>query len=199
MPILGITGGIATGKTTFRDALSERLDAEFFDADACARSLLDEDEAVRREILCQIHPEAYDGQGRPNRALIRELVYQDAGMKKTLESILHPVIRATWTEKALAARRENRTFVVDIPLLFETKAESFFDHIVVVACSLRYQMTRMAGRGLSAEISEKIIASQMPIGVKIKGAHHVIWNDGLPEGLTTQADLFSVYLHARYG
>jgi len=199
MPILGITGGIATGKTTFRNALIERIDAEFFDADACARALLDEDEGVRREIQRQVHPEAYDAEGRPNRALIRELVYQDEGRKKTLESILHPVIRATWTQKALAARRENRTFVVDIPLLFETKAESFFDHIVVVACSQRHQMARMAGRGLSSEISEKIIASQMPIGVKIKGAHHVIWNDGLPEGLITQADLFSVYLHARYG
>lgn len=199
MPILGITGGIATGKTTFRKLLLERIEAEFFDADAYARTLLDENETVREEILRQIHPDAYDAAGHPNRALIRELVYQDAARKSTLEAILHPVIRERWSRKASEARKEDRTFVVDIPLLFETKAESLFDHILVVACSHRTQMVRMAERGLSAEISEKIIASQMPIGVKMKGAHHVIWNDGLPEGLTTQADLFSVYLHARYG
>jgi len=199
MPILGITGGIATGKTTFRKLLLQRIEAEFFDADACARVLLDEDEAVREEILQRIHPAAYDAEGKPDRALIRELVYQDAARKSTLEAILHPVIRDRWSRKALAARQEDRMFIVDIPLLFETKAESLFDHIIVVACSHQIQLARMAERGLSVEISEKIIASQMPIGVKMKGAHHVIWNDGLPEGLTTQADLFSVYLHARYG
>ncbi len=199
MPILGITGGIATGKSTFLKSLLPRIDAGFFDTDACARRLLDEDQGVREAIIRQIHPEAYDAEGKPNRALIRELVYKDPSIKSTLESILHPVIRSRWVGETEAAREAGRLYVVDIPLLFETKAEAFFDHIVVIACSHSQQMTRLAGRGLSPEISEKIIASQMPIEVKIKSAHHVIWNDGLPEGLTTQADLFSVYLHARYG
>lgn len=199
MPILGITGGIATGKSTFLKLLLSRIDAGFFDTDAYARELLDRDTEVREAIKAQLHPDAYNVEGTPNRPLIRELVYENPARKSVLESILHPLIRSRWVAETKAAREAGRLYVVDIPLLFETKAEAFFDHVIVVACSHSQQMTRMAGRGLSAEISEKIIASQMPIGVKIKGAQHVIWNDGLPEGLTTQADLFSVYLHARYG
>jgi dephospho-CoA kinase len=199
MPILGITGGIAMGKTTFRQMLLERIPAEFFDADACAKALLNEDPAVRDAIIRQIHPQAYDASGVPDRRLLRELIYQNPELKDTLEAILHPVIRGRWLKEAETAKKAGRLFLVDIPLLFETKAEAFFDHLVVVACSLNKQISRLAGRGLSPEISEKIIASQIPIEIKIKGAHHVIWNDGLPERLMAQADLFSSYLHARYG
>lgn len=199
MPILGITGGIATGKSTFQKLLRDRLEAAFFDTDACAKELLDQDLSVREAITAQIHPQAYDSAGKPDRKLIREVVYRDPSAKQKLEAILHPLIRQTWVRQTEQARAKGEWFIVDIPLLFETKAESFFDHIILIACSVRQQMSRMAARGLTAEISEKIIASQMPTGVKIKGSHHVIWNDGLPESLATQADLFSKYLHARYG
>ncbi len=200
MPILGITGGIASGKSTFRNLLSQRVQAEFFDADACVSELLDEDESVRKQVLEKIHPAAYGAEGKPNRALLRELIYQDAGKKRTLEAILHPIVRERWLQKAQEAAAAQRKFVVDIPLLFETRAELLFDRIITVGCATETQLARLSSRpGMTREISKKIIASQMPIGVKVSRSHHVIWNDGTLDALTAQTELFSRYLHDRYG
>jgi dephospho-CoA kinase len=200
MPILGITGGIASGKSTFRNLLSQRVQAEFFDADACVSELLDEDESVRKQVLEKIHPAAYGAKGKPNRALLRELIYQDAGKKRALEAILHPIVRERWLQKAREAAAAQRKFVVDIPLLFETRAELLFDRIITVGCATETQLARLSSRpGMTREISKKIIASQMPIGVKVSRSHHVIWNDGTLDALTAQTELFSRYLHDRYG
>lgn len=200
MPIIGITGGIASGKSTFRKLLLERVPADSFDVDACARELLDENESIREQILEKVHPRAYMSEGKPNRPLLRELIYRDAAKKRTLEAILHPVIRERWSRQAREAEAARQMFIVDIPLLFETKAESLFDLIVTVACSVETQGERLNRRnGLTREISEKIIGSQMPLGHKISRSHHVIWNEGVLDTLTSQTDLFSHYLHDRYG
>lgn len=200
MPLLGITGGIASGKSTFRKLLLERIEADAFDTDACARELLDEDESIREQVLEQIHPQAYGAEGKPNRALIRELVYKDAAKKRTLEGILHPEIRDRWSRQAKEAEAAHRMFIVDIPLLFETKAESLFDRIIAVACSVETQLSRMERhRHLAREISEKIIASQMPMEVKISRSHHVVWNEGTLETLTAQTDFLARFLNDRYG
>jgi dephospho-CoA kinase len=200
MPILGITGGIASGKSTFRNLLLQHIRAESFDADACVSELLDEDESVKKQILETIHPAAYGAGGRPDRALLRELIYQDADKKRRLEAILHPIVRDRWLKKAREASTAGKIFVVDIPLLFETSSEALFDRIVTVGCSTETQLSRLSGRpGMTREISKKIIASQMPIGVKISRSHHVIWNDGALDALTAQTELFSRYLHERYG
>lgn len=197
---IGITGGIASGKTTFRDLLRQRSHAEFFDADAAAKELLATDPEVRSAIQSRIHPAAYRADGQPDRAVLRELIFADAAHKTTLEEILHPRIRRKWLALADRARVENRLFVVDIPLLFEVKAAEHFDSIVTVACSPQTQMDRIVGnRGLSPEIASKIIASQLPMSAKIAQSDQVVWNDGSPENLIFQADLFSRYLHARYG
>jgi dephospho-CoA kinase len=196
MPIVGITGGIGSGKSTFRRLLLERLPAESFDADACARELLDDDALVREQVTERVHPEAYGVEGKPNRVLLREVIYRDAAKKKTLEAILHPVIRDRWSTRARELAAANRLYLVDIPLLFETKAESLFDRIVTVACSVETQLHRLAEtRRMPREISEKIIASQMPMGMKISRSHHVIWNDGTIPALTTQIALLARFLH----
>ncbi|CAN5746630.1 dephospho-CoA kinase [soil metagenome] len=199
MPILGITGGIASGKSTFLSLLQSRVAAGYFDTDAYARRLLNEDEAVREQILHRIHPAAYSD-GIPNRPLLRDLVYADAAKKTTLEEILHPLIRQAWLTRAEASDAQGKLYVVDIPLLFETKAEELFDRIVTIACSVETQLSRLAlRRGLDPEISNRIIKTQWPIEAKISGSHHVIWNDGSLQPLTDQTDLFSSYLNARYG
>lgn len=189
MPTLGITGGIASGKSTFSRLLLERVRADVFDADACARELLEKDPAVRCQVREQVHPQAYGPDGTVNRLLLRELIYQDAAKKSRLEAILHPRVRERWSREARAA---DRLFVVDIPLLFETKAESLFDLIVTVACSQTVQLDRLrTQRGLTDKISLKIIAHQAPMSLKISGSHHVVWNDGTLEALTDQTDCFA--------
>ncbi len=197
MPTLGITGGIATGKSTFRRLLLERIDADFFDADACARELLDSNENIREQVLETISSSAYSKSGAPNRPLIREIIYNDIAKKKTLEGILHPAIRRRWTEKARATR--DRIFVVDIPLLFETRAEGLFDHVIVVACSPSVQIARMVQiRSLSEDLSRKILASQWSLHVKMQSAGHVVWNDAGLDLLQSQAALLAAYLRHKY-
>jgi dephospho-CoA kinase len=199
MPILGITGGIASGKSTFRDLLVARIHAISFDADACVSKLLDEDESVRSQILERVAANAYAA-GRPDRALLRKLIYDNAEKKRALEQILHPLVRAQWASEARKAELAGKPYVVDIPLLFETSAESQFDRIITVGCSLETQLARLCARdGMTLEISKKIIASQMPIGIKIAKSHHVIWNDGALDALIAQTELLSRYLHDRNG
>lgn len=199
MPTLGITGGIATGKTTFRRMLLERLDADFFDADACARELLDHNETVREQVLESISPVAYTPSGEPDRALIREIIYGDIAKKKTLEGILHPAIRERWTARATDPKKRDRLFVVDIPLLFETRAEGLFDHVIVVAASAASQIARVTRiRGLPEDLARKILASQWSLTVKMQLATHVVWNDSGLSPLESQAALLAAYLRHQH-
>jgi dephospho-CoA kinase len=199
MPVLGITGGVATGKTTFRRLLLERLDADFFDADACARELLDSNETIREQVLETISPRAYSQTGEPNRPLIREIIYNDIAKKKTLEGILHPTIRTRWTERAQDSVAHDRLFLVDIPLLFETRSEGLFDHVIVVAAPVASQVARMTQiRSLPEDLARKILASQWNQEVKIRGAGHVVWNDAGLDLLESQAALLAAYLRHKY-
>ncbi len=195
MSNLGITGGIASGKTTFRELLVRRIGAIAFDADTCVSELLEEDVSVREQILKRVHPDAY-ASGRANRALLRKLIYGDIQKKRALEEILHPLVRARWLAEAQEARLAGKPFVADIPLLFETGAEAQFDRIITVGCSVETQLARLCARdALSPEMSKKIIASQMPIAIKISKTHHLIWNDGSVDALSAQVELLSRYLH----
>jgi dephospho-CoA kinase len=199
MPTLGITGGVATGKSTFRRLLLEHLDADFFDVDACARELLDSNENIREQVLDTISPEAYSRSGAPNRPLIREIIFNDIAKKKTLEGILHPAIRARWTDQARDATKRHRIFIVDIPLLFETRAEGLFDHVIVVACSPATQISRLVRiRSLPEDLAWKILASQWSLHVKMQSAGHVVWNDAGSDPLQSQAALLAAYLRHKY-
>lgn len=200
MPVLGVTGGIATGKSSFTNFLRRELPAEFFDADACAHELLAHDAGVRRAILAAFGPEACDPAGNPDRPKLRALVFSDERKRRQLEGILHPAIRERWTERAAPFSREGGWFVADIPLLFETRAEASFDHLVVVACSPATQRRRLAEkRGLSADLAGKILASQLDLPTKINQAHHVIWNDSTLTCLERQSRLLAGWLRSRAG
>ncbi|HRJ70950.1 MAG TPA: dephospho-CoA kinase [Terrimicrobiaceae bacterium] len=200
MPLLGITGGIASGKTTFRKMLLERLEADFFDTDACARELLAGNDSVRHRVTAEIDSGVYDAAGVPDRERLREVIFRDPVKKRLLEAILHPLVRRQWTEAGAAAAKQGRLFIVEIPLLFETRSEAALDRVITVACSRETQLDRLARqRGMSREISEKIIASQAPLSLKITHSHHVLWNDSHPGALLAQTELFSRYLHDRYG
>lgn len=200
MPIIGITGGIASGKSSFRKLLLERVSATFFDSDACARLLLEEDADIRAKVREQVHPDAYDANQQPNREILRETIYRDPAKKAALESILHPVIRGRWSKEGREVSAQGSIFIVDIPLLFETKAETFFDHIVTVACTIENQLARLLKyRNLNQEMAGKIIATQFPLSRKISKSHHVVWNNGSHEALVAQTEIFSKYLNARYG
>lgn len=187
MAVIGITGGIASGKSTFTRLIAEEISAEIFDADAESRRLLESDTDVRREVLRDFGAVAYRKDGLPDRAAIRAIVFDNKEAKARLESILHPRVRERWISLASEKRNSGRHLLVDIPLLFETGAEVFFEKVVVVVCSQDKQFDRLAMRGLSRVDAQKIMDSQMPSAEKIAKASHVVWNDGALVTLAMQA------------
>ena len=200
MPVIGITGGVASGKSSFTEQLSQRLAATVFDADAAVRFLMDTDLETKRQIAVEFGAEVLGSDGMLDRAQLRELVFQDTEKRKALEAILHPLVRAEWRGTAEAARANGTWLLLDIPLLFETGAETECDAVVVVVCQESTQHSRMVSRrGLSAEMAEKMIASQTSLASKATRADYVIWNDAPLARLKEQAEIFAGYLGKRYG
>jgi len=188
MPAIGITGGISTGKSTFCDCLREIVPAaKFFDADLVARSLAELPE-VKREILAQFGGGVFSPDGDLNRPKLRAIVFSDATKRHALEQILHPPIRRLWMAEAKKHRNSPDFFFADIPLLYETGGETLCERVVVVACSRKVQLDRLAKRkSLKGSEAEQMVNSQMPLEEKIKRADHVVWNDGDRATLMEQA------------
>jgi dephospho-CoA kinase len=197
---VGITGGIATGKSTFVRALLTQLPGVCFDADQCSRELMETDPVVHAEIQQAFGSDVLGDGGRPDRLKIRKVVFESAKKRQELEAILHPRIRARWVALADEHRRQGSWLLVDIPLLFETGAEMHCDQTVVVACSRSVQENRLLDvRRLSADLAQRIIDAQLDLGTKIQKAHHVIWNDSTFSCLERQAALLAGWFRQCYG
>jgi dephospho-CoA kinase len=195
MPVIGITGGISTGKTTFCECLCELLpSAVFFDADQAARDLSEHDPEVRELIRREFGAAIFSASGDLNRAQMRSIVFADAEKKRALEQILHPRIRRQWSREAESRRNSTDLFFADIPLLYETGGETLCDSVVVVACSPSVQLERLVARiQLDRSAAEQMIHSQMPLAEKIRRADHVVWNNGGRGVLAAQAGLLVKY------
>jgi dephospho-CoA kinase len=187
MAVIGITGGIGSGKSSFSKLLAEALGADLFDADAAVRDLLEDDPEVRALVTERVLQDAYTADGRPDRAAIRRLVFQDAGAKARLEEIIHPRVRDRWMRLAASCRADGTPLVVEIPLLFETNAQGLFDFVATVGCSPEVQFSRILARGLDTTEAQAILRSQLPLEDKAGRSDFVVWNDGSLENLRQQA------------
>jgi len=195
--LLGLTGGIATGKSTFARLLAETRPFTLFDADACVHELLRTDVEIIAAVRREFSWPGQDPQAPVDRAQLRERVFADALARRRLEEILHPVVRQRWMALRSSCLAHGQDFLTDIPLLFETGAAPQFDTIVVVASSPATQRARLAAKGLESKLVEGMLASQWPIGQKVSKASHVIWNDGSVAGLERQASLLLDHLFSR--
>ncbi|CAN5516459.1 dephospho-CoA kinase [soil metagenome] len=195
MPVIGITGGIATGKTAFSQAIRAALpNAPFFDADIAVRELTDGDAEVKALIEATFGNDIFSAVGDLNRARLRSIVFADPEKKRALEQILHPRIRRQWALESERRRNSTEIFFADIPLLYETGGETLCDLVVVVACSPQVQLERLVARdGLDQTAALEMIAAQMPLTDKMRGADHVVWNNG-PRGiLEAQAETLAAH------
>ena len=178
MPVIGISGGISTGKTTFCECLREVLPtAKFFNADEAAHMLLERSE-VKREIHAEFGSCVFSSHGDLIRARLRAIIFGDTNKKRALERILHPRIRRQWRTEAKSYRNSPNFFVADIPLLYETAGERLCDRVVVVGCSEKVQLARLKKRmSITAAAARKMIESQLSLKEKMRRADHIIWNN----------------------
>lgn len=182
MRILGITGGIATGKSTVTRMLAD-LGAPMVSADALAHDLLAPGTAATRSVL-NAFPTCADpgdaaGQTIDRRALGR-LIFVDEAARAHLETLTHPAIIAALQEQINAWRvsAEAQAAAAEVPLLFEAKLERLVDVIVVVACSEDLQISRLRARmGIDEAGAQHLIAAQWPLAEKAVRADVVIRTD----------------------
>ena len=189
---IGLTGGLATGKSHVRVRVAT-IGLPTIDADTIAREVVRPGEPAWRDIRQRFSNDIWKTDGSLNRAALASIIFSDEAARKDLEDILHPrvysVIRNWLNELALA--RIHRAAVAEIPLLYETGHDDDFDKVIVVECEAKTQLQRVMARdGLSKEDAQQRIAIQLPTAQKAAKADIVISTDGTLEETDAQIDRF---------
>jgi len=191
--LVGLTGGIATGKSTVHDMLASPS-VRVVDADALAREVVEPGTPAHARIVAEFGKEVLQPDGRLDRARLGEMVFPDTGKRKRLEAITHPAIRARF-EKIMADLERagfDGILVWDAALLVESGGNKNMDRVVVVTTDPATQLRRLMARdGCSEEAARARTASQMPLAVKARYADYVVDNSGTPE--QTEARVREVY------
>lgn len=179
MKIIGLTGSIASGKSTVTRVLRE-LGAVVVDADAIVHQLQQPGTPVTEAIGREFGPGVIRPDGSLDRAALGAIVFADPTRRKALEGIVHPAVRERIWQEVERCRAEGRPAVVlDIPLLFESGWDRLVDEVWVVYVDRESQKARLMARdGLSPEEAERRMAAQMDLEVKRDRAHRVIDNRG---------------------
>lgn len=186
---VGLTGGIATGKSTVSKILVSR-GLPVVDADQLAREAVASGSEALIEIARVFGPGALLKSGELDRKAIGAIVFSDRTKLSILEGIIHPKVRELCLakRKALEAAGNSVAFY-DVPLLFEKNMREQFDSVLLVASKPEFQRQRMAARdGLPADEIDRRLAAQIPIHEKISLSDYVIHNDGTIEDLERAVD-----------
>lgn len=179
---VGLTGGVASGKSTVSGLLRD-LGAVVVDADALAREAVEPGTPGLAAVVGEFGPEVLDGSGALDRARLGSLVFADSARRTALEAIVHPIVRARAHEIAAAAP-PGVLVVQDIPLLVETGQASHFDAVLVVDVPTDVQVERaVRERGWSADEARGRIGAQASREERLAAATHVIDNTGTIEDL----------------
>jgi dephospho-CoA kinase len=181
--IIGLTGGIATGKSTVSAMLAE-LGAAVVDADQVAREVVLPGEPALRQVAETFGQAVLNEDGTLNRKKLGEIVFADEMKRKALEAILHPAIRQVMNDRIDRLERENpgRLVVADIPLLYETGLDARYPEVLVVYVPPDVQLERLMKRdGLTEAKARERLNAQLPIDEKKKRADWVIDNSGTLE------------------
>jgi len=184
---IGLTGGIASGKSTVTRLLRER-GVVVLDADAIAREVVEPGSEGLAEVVAAFGPEVLTASGELDRAAMGRRVFADGAALARLNGILHPRIAMETARKVEAARAGGEVLVVyDAPLLVENKLHLGMQLLIVVAVDPATQRARLMARdGLTAEEAEARLASQLPLEAKVALADVVIDNNGSREATVAQ-------------
>ena len=183
MKIIGLTGGIACGKSTVSTEL-RALGAAIVDADALAHELSQPHQPLYNAYVQRFGREIVTADGTLDRAAIARRVFADPDVRAEVDAIAHPLIRMAAEKRLRAARDENkRAAVLDVPLLFEAGWDALADETWVVALPREEQLKRLLSRDKAMDEGEARarIAAQMPLAEKCARADVIVDNSGTKE------------------
>lgn len=193
MYIVGLTGGIGSGKTAASDYLALSYGIEVVDADIVAREIVMQGQPALLAIAQHFGQKVLLADGQLNRAVLREIVFNNPQERKILESITHPAIRERILHK-LTASLSVYTLLVS-PLLFESGQSKFAQRNLVIDCDASLQQQRASQRdNVSLQQIQQIMAAQLSREGRLQRADDVVVNTGNLANLHQQLD----HLHQRY-
>lgn len=190
--LVGLTGGIATGKSTVSTILRE-LGAVVLDADVLAREVVEPGQPALAAIAREFGPDVLTPDGRLDRKRVAAIVFSAPARRKTLEAITHPAIRDRFLAHLaeLEARGFEGLVFWDAPVMIETGGHKAMDRLVVVITDAPTQLARAVGRDGDRADIERRIANQLPLDEKAALADYVIDNSG--DRAATEARTREVY------
>jgi dephospho-CoA kinase len=189
---IGLTGGVASGKSTVARRFME-LGVPVIDADAAARAVVAPGKPGLAAVSERFGPSVLAENGELDRRALRDLIFKDPSLRRDLEAILHPLIRADMEQSAETA--VGPYVVLDIPLLVEGGSRDRVDRILVVDADETMQLQRVMARdGCTEQQARAILASQASRSVRLAAADDVLLNTGTVTDLRQAVD----HLHQRY-
>jgi dephospho-CoA kinase len=192
MFVVGLTGGIGSGKSTVAE-LFAKLDVPVIDADQASRAVVQPGEPALNAIVDQFGEEMLHPDGTLDRGRLRELIFHNETARKELEALLHPLIRA-WMQQQLQ-ELDTSYAILSIPLLVESNRTETVDRVLVVDLPEQQQIERVCRRDdINEQQAHAILASQASRQQRLAAADDVIDNSGNPEALEQQVQA----LHLMY-
>jgi len=187
--LVGLTGGIASGKTTVAKIM-KRLGTAIVDADALSREVVEPGRDAWKAIVDTFGAEVLRPDQTLDRQKLRAVIFNNSTARKKLESIIHPRVRALAEERINQQAAAGYEIVVyEVPLLFEGNLHEWLRPVVLVACDADVQRQRLQQRDrLTPEEAQKHIDAQMSLEEKRRLADYVIENDGDLESLERQVE-----------
>ena len=197
MLLVGLTGGIGSGKSTVARMLEER-GAVVFDADALAREAVEPGTPGHDAIVERFGANVLAPGGVLDREALGSIVFADPAARRDLEAIVHPEVRRLLAEGCEAYQGSDRVVVFSAPLLVETGMNTAFEVLIVVSAPVQTQVERLLrDRAMSEEQVRARIAAQAPLEEKAAVADVIVDNDGTLEDLRDQVDRLWNDLRAR--
>jgi dephospho-CoA kinase len=186
--LIGLTGGIATGKSTVAKYLAQAYQFPILDADIYAREAVNHSSPILAKIVERYGKDVLEDNGDLNRGKLGEIVFKNKPERQWLESLIHPFVRERFSQEIRQSSQE--ILVLVIPLLFEAKITNLVTEIWVVSCSESQQLERLMSRNsLTLEQAQARINSQIPLAEKTALADVVLDNSKTWEILLEQIDL----------
>ena len=184
MKLIGLTGGIASGKSTVA-AILARLGAAVINADELSREVVQPGKEAWKEIVDLFGPEILQKDNTLDRRKLRKIVFDRPAARKQLEAIIHPRVRALAEAKIQELATAGHSVIVyEVPLLFEVQLHHWLRPVILVACDANTQKTRLRQRDRLTETeAQKHIKAQMSLDEKRKLADYIIENNGSFEEL----------------